>query len=436
FNKISEINVFENRLLELPSFDNVNNIENNEFIKVFNQEILDLEASGKILTKKEKIELKQKLYREFYKKSNWNVIERIKKLSKNNIIKRGEEDIEDINDIVEDKRDEIREALKENKSLDYILRLFNLNKEQIQLLNAFFTPSSYAKYLIELSGIEDDDRENIKILEPTAGIGNLISQLLNLPNCANYMINCIEISNIFYQIGSVIYEDIDNIKWINMDFLIYQSRYNYDYIYMNPPFNIKTDTGNKYDIQFVAKAYNMLNDNGILTAIISSKFSYDTSTIFVKFREIIDKLKENSNAELIKLDTGFQAEERVAKDMKTNVSMYYIKLIKVKDFIIDIEIEKPKKTKSNIIYEYKPEDIPDDLPEEPAPVEPKQKKPKYKPEDIPDLPEEPIIEEPDIPEDIPENIPEDIPKVIQKPKSDCSDVITIPQYIGTCWFNA
>ena len=400
FNKMNDINFFEKRLLELPSFDDVNNIENNEFIKVFNQEILDIEAKGKILTKKQKIELKQKLYKEFYKKSITETNKKVERLSKNNdIFNREEEDFNDFNNNVVDKRNEIRKALKENKSLDYILSLFNLDKPQIQKLNAFFTPSIYAKKLIELSGIEDDERENIKILEPTAGIGNLIGQLLNLPNCANYMIDCVEISNIFYQIGSVIYENIDNIKWMNMDFLKYSSRYNYDYIYMNPPFNIKTDTGNKYDIQFVAKAYNMLNDDGILTAIISSKFSYDTSPMFKKFREILDKLKKNSNAELMKLDTGFQAEERVAKDMKTNVSMYYIKLNKVKDFIIDIEIEKPKKIKSKINYEYKPE------PEEDIPQEP-------------DIPEEPA------PEPIPEPIPELIqeppkPKSLSKPKKEC-----------------
>jgi superfamily II DNA or RNA helicase len=417
FNKMNDINFFEKRLLALPSFDDVNNIENNEFIKVFNQEILDIEASGKTLTKKQKMELKQKLYKEFYKKSIAETNKKVERLSKNNdIFGRDEEDFNDFNNNVADKRNEIRKALKENKSLDYILSLFNLDKSQIQKLNAFFTPSIYAKKLIELSGIEDDNRDNIKILEPTAGIGNLIGQLLNLPNCANYMIDCVEISNIFYQIGSVIYENIDNIKWMNMDFLNYSSRYNYDYIYMNPPFNIKTDTGNKYDIQFVAKAYNMLNNDGVLTAIISSKFSYDTSPMFKKFREILDKLKENSNAELMKLDTGFQAEERVAKDMKTNVSMYYIKLNKVKDFIIDIEIEKPKKTKSKIKYEYKPE------PEEDIPQEP-------------DIPAEPAPEPAPEPEPIPEPIPEP-PAPVEPEKANCNDVITIPQYKGTCWFNA
>ncbi len=375
FSKLNDINTFEKRLLKLPSFDDVNNIENNEFIKTFNQTILDIEAEGTFLSKEKKIKLKQKLYQEFYKKY---IIENNKNLDRlSTLISIKETDI--FEEDVKDMRAEIRQALKNKKPLDYILSLFDFDKETIQKFNAFFTPSDYAKKLIELSGIEDDERENIKILEPTAGIGNLIGQLLTLRNSANYMIDCVEINKVFHQIGEVIYENIDNVIWTNADFLNYSSRYNYDYIFMNPPFNIKTKDGNKHDIDFVVKAYNMLSDDGVLVGIISSKFTYDKSSKFKIFKKLLEDLKANDKGDFIQLNTGFRAEERVAKEMKTNVSMYYIRLDKIPNFIIDLNVEKEIqiKEKKQIAYEYveetdKIEEVLVPIPE-PEP-EPKSKK--------------------------------------------------------------
>lgn len=375
FGKMNDINTFEKRLLKLPSFDDVNNIENNEFIKVFNQEILDMETEGKFLSKEKKLKLKQKLYQEFYKKYIIESNKNLDRLSTLIEIK----DSEIFEEEVKDMRAEIRKALKEKKPLDYILSLFNFDKETIQKFNAFFTPSDYANYLIELSGIKYDNKENIKILEPTAGIGNLIGQLLTLPNSANYMIDCVEINKVFHQIGGVIYENINNVIWTNADFLNYASRYNYDYIFMNPPFNIKTKNGNKHDIDFVVKAYNMLNDEGVLVGIISSKFTYDSSTKFKRFKKLMEDLKANNKGDFIELNTGFRAEERVAKEMRTDVSMYYIRLDKIPDFIIDLNVEKEVKVKKQIDYEYveetnKIEEVPVPVPEPVPEPEPKPKK--------------------------------------------------------------
>jgi len=67
------------------------------------------------------------------------------------------------------------------------------------------------------------------------------------------------------------------------------ARVNYDYILGNPPFNIRTqrivfDKETKlakkedvvyHDIDFVAKAFNMLGEGGVLCMIISDRYLRD-----------------------------------------------------------------------------------------------------------------------------------------------------------------
>ena len=59
-------------------------------------------------------------------------------------------------------------------SLNKILDSFKLSKQEITTFQANFTPETEVEKIIEQSGIKNDSREKLMILEPTAGIGNVI----------------------------------------------------------------------------------------------------------------------------------------------------------------------------------------------------------------------------------------------------------------------
>jgi superfamily II DNA or RNA helicase len=360
FKKMASINIFEERLLKLPSFQDVNNLENNDFTIEFNKEILEMQNKGKgnLITKEFKTNLKIKLYNVLYKDYFLK-----------NTGRKGTIDISllippytDDNLNVPDLREDIRKIRDEDntsyfrrikKSLD----LFDIDKGKIQRLNAFFTPSDNVSRMIELSGITNDNRDNIKVLEPTAGVGDIISQLNISSLIPRLLIDAVEYSNMFWQIGSVLYEKIDNVKWHNMDFFKYVSRYNYDYVFMNPPFNIKSPKGNNiYDVQFVEKAYNMLEPDGVLVALISNRFTYDNSIpVFKKFREALDSIRSIDPDYVIieNCDTGFK--DTHIPEMKTAVKMVYLVLGKIEDIaFIELSDKKLKPI---------PEPIPDPEPD-------------------------------------------------------------------------
>ena len=79
-----------------------------------------------------------------------------------------------------------KEYLDNKHNLSEILQLFGVNREQVVQLQANFTPKNIADEIIKLSGIANDDRDNLFILEPTAGVGNLINCLSKNKNISDY----------------------------------------------------------------------------------------------------------------------------------------------------------------------------------------------------------------------------------------------------------
>ena len=73
FGKQENINIFESKLLKTKSFELCNNVENNEFIEIYNMELLKKNADGKILSNRQQIMLKKDLYNNFYKESINNI---------------------------------------------------------------------------------------------------------------------------------------------------------------------------------------------------------------------------------------------------------------------------------------------------------------------------------------------------------------------------
>jgi hypothetical protein len=137
------------------------------------------------------------------------------------------------------KGDLIEKMIKEGIGLDKMLEKLGVDKQEITQFQANFTPIKEVDLIIKNSGISSDTRQKLLILEPTAGIGGVVGQLLLEKNKENYFIDVNEYHSAFYQIGKGLYKDIDNVKWFNSDFWVYSQKYNYDYIFGNPPFNLK-----------------------------------------------------------------------------------------------------------------------------------------------------------------------------------------------------
>jgi predicted RNA methylase len=240
---------------------------------------------------------------------------------------------------------EISDNLDRNveKYLPLYLPLFNINdllgllkfsRNDIKRLNIFLTPQSVADILIDYSGIinqytQDKYYNNnviYDILEPTAGTGNLIAELIEVnPNA--YRIDAVEPVKQLYNIGKARFNNFNNIKWFNEDFLKFKSNKKYDYIFMNPPFNIKVGNKQYLDIDFINEAYKLLKDDGRLCAIISSSYVKGKTPKYIKFKDFID----NGNGEQYELNEGFKEDKTISKEMQTNIKMMIVIINKNED---------------------------------------------------------------------------------------------------------
>lgn len=362
FSKQTEINDFEKRVLSLKRFDDINNVENNDFTKIFNNSILEYEQEkGKPPSQKEKSTMKINLYKSFY----GGELNKIQELFKTEKLYKSVDEIQESKDSKKYKkiydslktgetsegensnRKIIQKVLEDKKfDLSDIFKIFGIDKTKIVELQAFFTPPNQSKKLMEYLNISADARQSIYILEPTCGIGNLISELFQLPNKDNFLIDANEYNSIFYTVTDEIYKNVDNVKVYNMEFInTYVSKYNYDYIIMNPPFVLEDmeikvfqkipDPNDKrkkklgtvfytrtiYDFIFVCKCFNMLNLNGKIGAIIRDIKSIGTTESLTKFLEILKNIKHD-----IYPVENFKVSDKskTAKIQETSVKMIYI----------------------------------------------------------------------------------------------------------------
>ena len=227
-------------------------------------------------------------------------------------------------------KEQLKELIKKF-SLQNILDLMNIGKNDIKMGNAFFTPKEHSEKLVELSQIEQDKNERIEILEPTAGTGNLILPLLKLNNSSNFHIDAIEYLPQFYQLGNAIFDGLENVSWVNLNFFEYKTDKKYDYIFINPPFNITYNQKQVLDIDFLDYAYQLLKEGGKLCCIISSSvLSNSRNKRYVAFK---DKILNSNNIIYEELN-NFSADETTVKAMETKNKMLYIIITKIPDFTL------------------------------------------------------------------------------------------------------
>lgn len=147
-------------------------------------------------------------------------------------------------------------------------------------LQEFFTPKEIADELISYSDVLKEDKY-IRVLEPTSGYGALVSAVLR-ERTDNLFIDMCEKNpknrKVLEQMVKL------NPSQLNLfetsDYLQLEPPNDYHLIVMNPPFHLRKGAGvdkDTYDINFVIKAYEELEDGGELLAIVSGYLSHGKS---------------------------------------------------------------------------------------------------------------------------------------------------------------
>ena len=264
------------------------------------------------------------------------------------------------NDMIQDIRDEYIDSQVEDLSTelnsDRFIRLEQEHKQQtekkdkqkkIKQLQQYFTGPEEIQKLIDLSGIIYDDDRTLQILEPTAGYGAIVKALIELEDDNNEMLdmsidmvefdkeNRVELERLISLAPDILSISLEN------NFLRFQPSKRYDYIIANPPFHLKSKTNtiytrDVYDTDFIMRAYTMLKPDGVLVAIISTRWNTIDDEISKDFREFIGTIDAKFEYEdlLIKDWSGsktYNDEDDVNVSKISNLKISMIKLTKTGD---------------------------------------------------------------------------------------------------------
>lgn len=132
-----------------------------------------------------------------------------------------------------------------------------------------FTPKEIALQMIEYADIDN----NSKILEPSAGIGNIADQIKKFIDNVDV---CEMMNN---------YRELLTLKGFNVvgqDFLEYNNSNYYDAIIMNPPFSDEQN--------HIKHAYDLLKDGGKLVAITSPHWTFANDKSSKEFKQWFNDL--------------------------------------------------------------------------------------------------------------------------------------------------
>lgn len=143
-------------------------------------------------------------------------------------------------------------------------------------LQEYFTPVDLVMRMIIASNLSKYKNKKINILEPTAGEGNIVAPVLKYCLENNITIGTYDLCEYSDENRNVLIKTFSDKPYVNVskipDFFNYATNTRYDIIIMNPPYNITfTKFGKKYhkiDLDFVLRAYQMLNAGGNLVALV------------------------------------------------------------------------------------------------------------------------------------------------------------------------
>jgi hypothetical protein len=163
---------------------------------------------------------------------------------------------------------------------------------------------------------QDKDKPRLRILEPSAGTGNLARRCITVPSKAgryaeqyryDNLVDCVEIQP---HLAAALEAEGHYNRVFCMDFLQLDpaSTQPYDIIVMNPPFD------RERDIDHVMHAVKFLKPGGKLTAIMSAGTEFRETRKAIAFREFVASL----NGEFVDLPAGSFSE------VGTNVNTLYV----------------------------------------------------------------------------------------------------------------
>lgn len=172
--------------------------------------------------------------------------------------------------------DTIKSKLKAPKQKTTVETMERDLKRKVRLnrnaFNDFFpTPQTISQDIIDLADI----KEGMKVLEPSAGNGELAQAISNAGGDLDVVELAGDLRNILTEKGFNLVGD---------DFLNYSTGADYDRIVMNPPFS------NDQDIDHIYHAFNMLKPGGRIVAITSSMAGDRSNNKNKQFREWLDNL--------------------------------------------------------------------------------------------------------------------------------------------------
>lgn len=181
-------------------------------------------------------------------------------------------------------------TLFEDPDAETSVRMAVKTGEYVDLKKAyqqFDTPEHLAERMVT----ELDLGHNRRVLEPSAGTGNLVRAVTanshGGADLAELVAVEIDPQRVKQLQNRFINDEIDRL--IQGDFLEQTAETlggTFDRIIMNPPFT------NSQDIKHVRHAHNLLDDNGILVAIMSPGWTFRSDKLATEFREWLDMVGE------------------------------------------------------------------------------------------------------------------------------------------------
>ena len=135
-----------------------------------------------------------------------------------------------------------------SSTLGKIAELANTNRTDNA---AFFTSKTLITEIMK--ALPDIDKETVRILEPSVGVGNFIPLIIKKFEGKNIILDVVDIDRHSLELAKLILKNYtipDNctINYINADFLLYDFEEKYDYIIGNPPFFKMKSTNKLLDV--------------------------------------------------------------------------------------------------------------------------------------------------------------------------------------------
>lgn len=275
---------------------------------------------------------------------------------------------EKINFYMKSKRSEMTEILKFDEKLMVSKKSARNTKNQLQ---QFYTNEILANYVYEYSSLKTNKNENVIILEPSTGEGDLIKPILK--NNINAKISMVEIDPLNRRKLKILVDKTPSVLQLmeQPNFLLFQSSTRYDYIFMNPPFHLRKSEDynllkDVWDFDFIQRAFGFLKVGGELLAIVSKKFLQDKN--FMDWTKNKNKkfeydIRKNEKFSGIKIDIAVLKITKLTDDEDSELMSrnYYVKQDEKGKMILNNEMSlsviKSQKDNNNVLKSYKQSEI-------------------------------------------------------------------------------